>query len=198
MPSATLAPGSTSTQARVGAVMLALAAFTTLLLTHTSMSLAPARLFVVALSVFAVWSFCDEMGLRKPLNRAGFVLFALSIMAKTQIILGVNPEFVGRYELLHATALLGAILFWSVAFLHRQRALKVVGTVGVLTSAAPLVALVAGHLLLGVGTIVGVDAIQSSAGGATGLVERFFGLWGYAAAWLLWKGLILVSPNPSS
>jgi len=76
--------------ARVGAVSLAASAFLTLLLSHFAASLAPLRLLSVAGFAFAAWCFCDEMGLRKPLNRAGFVLFVIAMGAKVQLILGVG------------------------------------------------------------------------------------------------------------
>lgn len=190
-------PRSTSLNAKVGAVALALAAFFTLLLSHVSQPVAPLRLLAISLAAFAAWAFCDEMGLRKPLNRAGFVFFAIAVATKVQVTLGVSTTFIGRYHLLYATFLLAALLFWSVAFLHRQRTLKVVGAVGVLTSLAPIVALVVGHVVVGVGAVLGVESILSAANGTSSttsgfvtLVERVFGIWGYAAAWLLWRGHI--------
>src|SRR5256885_1959445 len=107
--------------ARVGAITLAVGAFMTLLLSHVDASLAPLRLLTIAITAFASWAFCDEMGLGKPLNRAGFVFFAIALMTKVQILLGVATQFEGRYYLLYTAFLLLAVLFWSVALLHRQR-----------------------------------------------------------------------------
>jgi hypothetical protein len=192
-----------SVNARVGAVALAAAGFSTLLLTHVSASLSPLRLLSLALSAFAAWCFCDEMGMRKPLNRAGFVLFALAVGAKAQAILGVAPHLAGRYYLLFSAFLLLALMFWSVAFLHRQRSVKVVGAVGVLATVLPIVVLVAGHLAVGAGAVLGTRALLAAGDGAdlndrsfVTLVERLFGLWGYVAAWLLWRGYIR-SPAPA-
>lgn len=192
-----LASRAKSLNAKVGAITLALAAFLTLLLSHFSQPLAPLRLFTLALTAFAAWSFCDEMGMRKPLNRAGFVFFAVALASKVQISLGVAAELVGRYYLLYAVFLLAAMQFWSVAFLHRQRTLKVVGAVGVLTSLAPIIILVVGHVALGAGALLGVGAILSATAGAAPvdltfitLIERLFGFWGYFTAWLLWRGHI--------
>ena len=186
-----------SLNAKVGAVALCAAAFMTLLLSHFSAPLAPLRLLTLALAAFAAWTFCDEMGLGKPLNRAGFVFFVIAVATKVQIALGVAAPFIGRYYLLYAAFLLLAVLLWSVALLHRQRALKVVGAVGVLASLVPIAAIVVGHLAVGVGAVFGAGAILSATdGGAlsdtsfvTG-VERVFGLWAYVAAWLLWRGHI--------
>lgn len=190
-----MASQSISRNAKVGSVALAAAAFLTLLLSHFSASLAPLRLLTAAIGTFAVWAFCDEMGMAKPLNRAGFVAFAIAAAAKVQVTVGVRPEVLGRYDLLYAAFLLLALLFWSVAFLHRQRGLKVLGAVGVVASLSPIVALIVGHIVLGAGAILGVDAILSATSGAAPtdrgfvtFVERMFGLWGYLAAWLLWRG----------
>ena len=193
-----------SANARTAAVALAAAAFMTLLLTHLSVPLAPLRLLTLAIAAFAIWAFCDEMGMRKPLNRAAFVFFAIAMIAKAQIALGLAAQVAGRYYLLYAAFLLVAVLLWSVAFLHRQRALKVVGAVGVLATAFPIGAIVVGHLVVGVGAALGLSAILAATSGAAPsdlgfviLVERIFGLWAYVAAWLLWRGYI-VAPSPGT
>jgi len=203
MQTSIFASRAESLNAKVGAVAMAVAAFLTLLLSHLSEPLAPLRLLVLAVAAFAAWSFCDEMGLRKPLNRAGSVFFAIALTAKVQLAVGVAPELAGRYYLLYAAFLLAALLFWSVAFLHRQRAPKLVGAVGVFASLAPIVAVLVGHLALGAGAFLGVGALLSATEGAAPadlgfvtLVERIFGLWAYFAAWLLWRGHIR-SPVPS-
>ena len=202
MSASATGPAGRSYNAKVGAIALAAAAFLTLLLSHFSEPLTPLRALVLALAAFAAWSFCEEMGLYKPLNRAGFVFFAIAVATKIQILLGVAPEFAGRYHLFYAAFLLVALLFWSVAFLHRERSLKAVGAVGLVASLAPIVMLIMGHIGLGVGAVLGVGAILSAADGAASgdlgfvtLVERVFGLWGYVAAWFLWRGHIQFSPR---
>jgi hypothetical protein len=54
-----------------------------------------------------------------------------------------------------------------------------------------------GHIVLGLGATLGVGAMLAATEGGSPtdlsfvtLVERIFGLWGYAAAWLLWRGHI--------
>jgi hypothetical protein len=197
MSTSILSSRADSLNAKVGAVTLALAAFMTLVLSHLSVPLAPLRILTLAIAAFAAWAFCDEMGLRKPLNRAGFVFFAIAAMAKVQIALGLATQFVGRYYLLYAAFLLLAVLFWSVAFLHRQRELKVVGAIGILATMAPIAAIVVGHVVVGLGAALGVGAMLSATEGTSPtdlgfvtLVERIFGMWGYVAAWLLWRGHI--------
>lgn len=197
MNTSILGSRAASLNAKVGAVGLGAAAFFTLLLSHVGAPLAPLRLLTLALAAFAAWAFCDEMGLMKPLNRAGFVFFAIAVATKVQITLGLSAEFAGRYYLLYAAFLLLAVLLWSVALLHRQRALKVVGAVGVVASLAPIAAIIAGHLALGAGAVLGTGALLAATeGGAVTdlsfvtLVERTFGIWAYVAAWLLWRGHI--------
>lgn len=196
-------PAARTVNAKVGAVALAGSAFLTLLLSHFAAALAPLRLLALAASAFAAWCFCDEMGMRKPLNRAGFVVFVIAVAVKVQLILGIGAHQVGRYSLLFAAFSLLAVLLWSVAFLHRQRSVKVVGAVGVLATALPIAALVAGHLAVGAGAFLGVKALLAAGDGAAltdrsfvTLVERVFGLWGYVAAWLLWRGHIAAAPQP--
>jgi hypothetical protein len=203
METSAVASRARTLNARVGAIALALSAFVTLLLSHTPASLAPLRLLALAASAFAIWCFCDEMGTRKPLNRAGLVFFSIAVFAKVQLILGVAAGLAGRYYLLHAAFLLVAVLCWSVAFLHRGRALKAVGAVGVLATLTPIAALIVGHLALGAGAFLGVRAMLSAADGSAladhsyaTLVERLFGLWGYVAAWLLWRGHIQAPAPP--
>lgn len=183
--------------ARVGAVALALGALLTLALSHTAVALAPLRLLTLAVVAFAAWAFSDEMGVHKPLNRAALVFFAIAAVAKVQVALGVEAQVAGRYLLLYAGFLLLAVLCWSLAFLHRRRELKVAGAVGLLAAAAPVAAIVVGHLAVGMGAWFGVGgllaAAQGQAGADTGfviLVERIFGVWAYAAAWFLWRGHI--------
>lgn len=201
MHSTIFTPATRSLNAKVGAVALAVSAFASLILSHFNQALAPLRLLALALLVFAAWSFCDEMGLRKPLNKAGFVFFAIAVSAKVQLVVGASAPVVGRFQLLYAAFLLAALLFWSIAFLHRQRSVKVVGAVGVVLSLGPILALVIGHVVLGSAAFLGVGALLSAAEGAAPadasfvtLVERLFGLWGYVAAWLLWRGWIQSQP----
>ena len=182
---------------KIGAITLGVGALMTLLLSHTTLSLAPLRIFTLAVAAFAVWSFSDEMGIRKPLNRAGFICFVIAAIAKVQVSLGIDPHLVGRYFLLYASFLLLAMLFWSVAFLHRKPELKVVGVVGVLATAVPIAAIVIGHIVVGVGLSFGISSLLEATQGATlsdtsfiTMVERIFGLWCFIAAWLLWRGHI--------
>lgn len=188
--------------AKAAAVSLALSAFMLLLLSHFSVPLTPLRLLTLAFSSFGVWAFCDEMGLRKPLNRAGATFFAIAMFTKVQIVLGLSETVVGRYYLLYTAFLCMAVLLWSVAFLHREPTLKKVGAVGLIASLLPIAAIIIGHIVIGAGAFFGVESLLSAAehGASPDLafvtwVERIFGLWAYVAAWLLWRGHIRASVN---
>ncbi len=103
--------------------------------------------------------------MRKPLIRAGFVSFMIAVFARLLTIIDVNSNSVGQYYLLYAFSLPIAILIWSVAYLHRQRDLKVAGALGVLASFTPIVALIVGHIALGAGAFIGLDALLTAADG---------------------------------
>lgn len=191
--------------AKVGAVTLTLGAFMTLALTHTALALAPLRILALAIASFAAWAFSDEMGIRKPLNRAGLVCFFIAAATKIQVTLGVDEHLIGRYLLLYATFLMLAILFWSLAFLHRQRSLKRVGAVGLLAALGPIVAILVGHVIVGGGAVLGVGSLLAATqgdaltdAGFVTLVERIFGLWAYVAAWMLWRGHIGITSSSQS
>ena len=142
----------------MAAVALGAAAFMTLVLTHVSAPLAPLRLVTLAIAAFATWAFCDEMGMRKPLNRAAFVFFAPGELRR-------EPErdldFGDRRD---AAFLLVSVLLWSVA--SARGAVKLVGAVGVIATAFPIGAIVVGHLVVGVGAAIGVGALLAATDGS--------------------------------
>ncbi len=192
-----------SLNGRVASITLVFSALLTLILTHTSVPLTPLRICAITVATIAVWSFVDEMGVRKPLNRAGFVCFAIAVFCKVQISLGIEHSLLGRYMLLYAAFLLLSVLLWSVAFLHRKRELKIVGAVGLAATLVPLAAILIGHIAVGYGAILGVGTMLSASSGSIVqdndfviVVERIFGLWAYVAAFLLWKGHIVNSELP--
>jgi hypothetical protein len=186
-----------SLNARFGAVTLALSALMILALSCTSSALTPIRSLTLAATVVAIWAFCDEMGLKKPLNRAGFVFFTIASAAKMQVLLGVGEAVVGGYYLLYAAFLLLAVLLWSLAFLHRQREVKIIGAAGAFAALIPIILIVVGHLAVGVGAAIGLSGLLSATQAAPSdltfvtMVERIFGIWGSTAAWLLWRAQIV-------
>lgn len=188
---------SISTNARIGAIALAVSGIQLLALSHLSMPLSPLHLLTVVLGIFGAWCFAEEMGLRKPLNRAGLVLLCIAMMIRVQSTLGVPDAFAGRYALLYVAFLMSAVLLWSVALLHRQRTLKMIGAVALAASLSPLALLVLAHLAIGAGALLGANALVAAAEGTAPLsltfvawAERLFALWSLLAAAMLWRGLI--------
>jgi hypothetical protein len=186
-----------SLNARVSAVALVVGTVALLALATQKYSLAPLRLLTMAVLAFGAWAFCDEMGMRKPLIRAGFVAFMFATFARASAVVDIHSESLGRFYLLYAFGLMVAMLLWSVAYLHRQRELKVAGALGALVSITPIVALVVGHIALGAGAALGIGSLLAATEGAElkdlsaiTTVDAVFGLWAVVTAWFLWRGHI--------
>ena len=186
-----------SMNARAAAIAMAASAVATLLLTHTGEALSPLRILSLALTTFAAWAFCDEMGLRKPLNRAGLVCLSFAVACKSGAILGVAVGADGRYLLSYSALLMVSILFWSIAFLHRPAIPKGLGVIGVSASAGTILLVVIGHLTVGVASVFGLQSLLTLSNSMASidltfvfLVERLFGAWCCIVCWLLWRGHI--------
>lgn len=181
--------------ARVSAVCILLGSVLLHVLNQTNTGLVPLRLVTLLILVMGAWAFSDEMGLRKPLNRAGFVVFMMSIVALGVTVLEPSMNNVGKYYLLYSFALLFSMLIWSMAFMHRKRDVQVMGKIGVLAAVVPIAALIVGHVSVAAGAYIGVDSLLSMTGGADILnsipvkaIEATFILWALATAIMLWKG----------
>lgn len=181
--------------ARVSAVCIVLGAVLLHLLNQTNTELVPLRILSILVLVMGAWAFSDEMGLKKPLNRAGMIVFTASVLALVVTIMEPSIKNVGKYYLLYSFTLLFAMLIWSLAFMHRKRKIKTVGKVGVVAAVIPLVALVVGHLSVAAGAWIGVDSLLSMSGGHNMLssapvkaIEATFIVWSVATAYMLWSG----------
>lgn len=186
-----------SINAKYGAIALTIGVVTSFFLALQEYSLSPLRLLVIGVIIFGVWAFCDEMGLHKPLVKVGFVSFIFAVFSKVVTILEPSLDSIGKYYLLYAFALLISIFIWSVAYLHRQRDLKVVGALGVFVSVVPVVVLIVGHVSLGVGTFFGVGSLLAAAEGAAlndfsavNTIDFMFAVWSFITVWFLWRGHI--------
>ena len=151
--------------------------------------LAHARIFPRSHALYTM----RNRNLSQSIFLGAFVLFSLAVMAKAQIIVGIPLEYVARYYLLYAAFLLLAVLLWSIAFLHTDKTLKVIGSIGLLASFLPILAIVVGHVVVGFGATLGAGAgagalLSAMEGGNTAdlsfviTVERIFGVWAYVAA----------------
>lgn len=148
-----------SRNARAGALTLAIGAPLNLVLHMQGPMLGPLNYAAWLILSFGVLCFLEEMGARKPLNRAGLILFFAAFCADTVAVLSVDPAVIARAGLLYAFTTLGALFFWSVALMHRTRTARAIGTVGAAVGGVALVLLVAAHLLLGAATILGFSEL---------------------------------------
>lgn len=188
----------TTLNARVGAVAMMVGALGTGALTFAPILLVPISLLFLMFVTFGLWALCDEMGMKKPLIRGAFVAFAFAAAAKAQALLQIEPNQIARYYIFYAFAVLVALLLWSAAFLHRQRGLKIVGVLGAAVSAAPIVFLVAGHIVVGVGGAFGITALYSMTDetvqtryAAIDNIDLIFASWAVIASFMLWRGYII-------
>jgi len=186
---------SVALNAKVSAICILLGAVLLHFFNQVNTELVPLRIVTILILVMGAWAFCDEMGLRKPLNRAGFIIFLVSVIALAVTILEPSHKNIGRYYLLYAFSLLFSILIWSMAFMHRKQKIKTIGKIGVLAAVVPIVALVVGHLSVAVGAYIGVDALLNMSGGheilrsiPVKVIEATFILWSLATAFMLWSG----------
>lgn len=136
------------------------------------------------------------MGLRKPLNRAAFVSFTFAIGAL--LFLTLQPTQAShQYFLIYSFGLLFSVLAWSAAFLHRQKSMKLIGSLGAAASLLPLAVLVGGHISIGFGTVMGINLLFDLPRGtsllgsrAINTIEAIFVLWALFASVSLLIGSI--------
>lgn len=182
--------------AKVGAVGLCVGAIALHILNQLEATLVPIRLIVLGIVILGAWAFSGEMGMRKPLNRAGIICFLFSMFALAVTIL--EPVST-QYQLIYAFGLLFCMLLWSAAFLHRQRSLKIVGAFGSVLALVPLAVLIVGHISIATGAFLGVHILFNSSDGSQligtrpiNIIEAIFVLWSVATAVFLWRGKMSV------
>ena len=185
--------GKTSLNARVGALALVVCAPLNLGLHAQGPALGPLSYAAWLGLSFGLLCFCEEMGAGRPLNRAGLICFAAAFCADTVAMLSVDPTVVARAGILYAFAALGAVVFWSVALMHRRETARAIGAIGALVSGGALALLVGAHLLLGVATVFGFSqlfvALQQpgrSIVAAQMLIDAVLCVWCLSASALLW------------
>jgi hypothetical protein len=178
---------------RVGALALAIGAPLNLILHMQGPKLGPLSYAAWLALSFGLLCFCEEMGARKPLNRAGLVLFGAAFCAVTVALVSVDPAVVARASLLYAFATLGALVFWSVSLMHRARTARTIGAIGTAVGGGALVLLVAAHLLLGATTILGFSQLfvaLETPGRATvtalAAIDTVLCVWALPTSILLW------------
>jgi hypothetical protein len=151
---------------------------------------------------FGVLCLCDELGAAKPLNRAGLVAFGAAFVARALMLVASDAALLVRAELLFAFALMGALLFWSVALMHRPHAPRAIGLFGTAIAGSTLVLIILAHLLVGSASIWGFGALFSALSnpmvdtrGAMTTINAIVALWGLVVAGLLWKQTLRSAPQ---
>jgi hypothetical protein len=182
-----------SSNARAGALAFAVCTPLNLILHGVGPSVGPLSYAAWLGLSFGILCFCEEMGAARPLNRAGLVLFAAAFCADTLSMLSVDPFVIARSHLLYAFALLGAVVLWSVALMHRTEFARAVGAAGAAVGVGFIVLLVAAHLLLGAATIMGFSQLFRSLDGRGGspfvslaIIDSVFCVWALLTSALLW------------
>ena len=189
-------PLGASPHTRVAAATLAIGALANLGLRLGGPMLAPLNYAAWLVVGFGAWSFGEAMGLARPLNRAGMLLFAAAFCAATVALLAADPATLVRAQRLYAFAVLGALIFWSVAMMHRRSAVRTTGLVGASVGAGAIGLLVVAHVLLGTATVFGFSQLFSDQPGgaptsALAAIDGLLALWSLAAAALMWTGRLL-------
>lgn len=187
-----------SLNARVSAIGLIAGSAATVALGFAP-ELVPLRFVALGIFVFGAWGFADEMRMHKPLNRAGLVAIAFATVAKTLLLLD-SSAFAASSSLLYAFALLLALLLWSIAFMHRDGPLKIAGAIGASVTFIPILALIAGHIFVGVGAYWGIGALYDGLNGVmvadpqiVTIIEVVCAAWSLVAGALLWTDHIKTS-----
>lgn len=189
-----------SLNARVSAVGLIVGSFAALALAFAP-ELVPLRLFALGFFVFGAWGFADEMGVHKPLNRAGLVALAFAAVAKTLELLNLGNSVISGSSLLYGFALLFALLLWSMAFLHRDGQLKIAGAIGASVTVTPILVLISGHIFVGVGALWGISTLYGGLNDTLydppqiiTIIDVVIAIWSLIAGAVLWTGQIEMSP----
>ena len=184
---------SASRNARVGALALTVFAPLNLLLHMQGPALGPLSYAVWLGLIFGLLCFCEEMGADRPLNRAGLVAIAAAFFAETVSMLSVDPIVVTRASILYAFAVLGAVVFWSVALMHRTETARAIGALGAVVGGGALALLLAAHVLLGAASVLGFSqlfaALQEpghSTLAAIVLIDSVLCVWCLLVSILLW------------
>lgn len=150
---------SLSASVRFGAVSLAIYSLLTVPIALFELRLIPIQTLIFAMYVFGCWIFAIEMGMEKPLVRAGMVALSFAAFGKTMILMWPAGQVPNSFGLLFAFMSMSAILLWSVAFLHRPGQMKLFGGIGLAASLLPISLLIIGHLVVGFGAFWGISEL---------------------------------------
>jgi hypothetical protein len=92
---------------------------------------------VLAILTYGFMGLADQMGGRKPLVRAGLIAYLLGMIAMLNAIMASTVSANQNFAITGIVAISAAMLFWSIALLHRKGAPRLAGVVGLAGSAGP-------------------------------------------------------------
>lgn len=151
---------------------------------------------------FGAWCLCDELGMARPLNRAGAVLLAAAFCARSMLLCAPATAVATHAQLLYAFAALGMIMFWSVALMHRPDRPKVAGLLGSTLSGAALGLLIVAHVVtgsigyFGFGALfVALNSPDADVAPAMTVISAVLWLWSLLVAGLLWTTALAGIPS---
>ncbi len=182
---------------KVAGIAISLSSLGLSMVAWQAQPLGPITIFLLGTMAFGLWAFCDEMGIEKPLIRAGLVAFWLAVLGRVAAILGSAISPSSAY-ILYAIAASISILLWSVAFLHRSNIPKLTGLVGAIAGFIPVIVFVLGHILVGTAIIFGSASVlaigaypEEFSMREVEIIDYLLSAWGIATAWLLLTGRIV-------
>lgn len=142
--------------------------------------LIPLRLLAFILLVSGYLGLLSALGRERPLNRLSAILAGYAAVGQLMWLLMPSA----RFGMLYIICLFAAFFVTSVAALHREGSLKRAGLFGLAATAAPLVAIIGGHIVLGgfglLGLGLGYSAAQSGVF-VTWPADLVLSLWAVAA-----------------
>jgi len=182
-----------SPNARVSAVTIIVGAGIHLAASMLEQLAAPWAFLGWLMFVFGSIGLCQELGVSKPLNRAGLLFMSAAFCARIVMVVSPAASTEIRTQLMSAFASLAPILFWSLALMHRSDRPRTVGAFGVILSGSALLLLLTAHVVVGAITMLGFSDIFSalhdpgkSTRRAMETVAVILVIWSLIIAFLLW------------
>lgn len=151
------------------------------------------RLFALGVLVFGQLCYAQEAGWEKPLTKLVVVALTFASLGFILFELDGTP----KAALLFAFAGFVTVLSWSLAMLHRPGKARATGKVGMIAGGASLAILIGGHVFVGFGAAIGLEALRSVAtaqsadvAGLVQIVSVCLGVWAFVCASIVFKGLL--------
>jgi len=183
---------------KIAAIAIAVSAIGLAALALSGAQLGPATVFILSLLTFGVWAFADEMGLEKPLVRAGMVTFMMAVVGRVLSVIDSDAAMVANAHILYALGASISVLLWSAAFLHRGNIPKATGAVGAIAGLVPVSIFIWGHVAVGAAVVAGSTSVWTIGANPeefglreVNIIDYIVAAWGLVTSWLLLTGRIV-------